>query len=186
MTSRRIAILAVAVLLGACGGGGGGDLDATPATDGATATTDDRPGTDERRPHPCDLVPLEQVSEIFGEPAAEPERATDPIEQCIWTVQAAIDSPGLDNAGKQLSLGYATPPAGFESSADDYFEVLRNPDSGLDLGTVDGFGDDAFTLAGQLYVLHGDVIFVAMAGLSDDAPAIGARDGLMRVAIDAL
>lgn len=177
-------VLALAVLLGGCGGG---DDDAAPGDEAGTATTVDRPANPESElAHPCDLVSVEQVSELFGEAAVELDRVTEPIVQCTWTVQAAIDAPTLENAGKQVSLGYAAPPAGLEGSADDYFAVLRSPASGLELGDVDGFGRDAFTIDGQLYVLDGDLILVAMAGLSEDAVALATRDGLMRAALEAL
>jgi hypothetical protein len=153
---RSIQLAVVAVTLAAsagCGviGGAGGDNDPTPAAAtpaGATPAGTGDPSSasglgDSVKdsgdlPDPCTLLTKAQVSSLTGKSITQVDpdggKPGDASRFCQWQL-----------SGGQLAVFLSR-------TTKDEFDV-QNPES----KAVDGIGDDAFTLAGHLYVLYGTV-----------------------------
>lgn len=142
--------LALLVLLAACGGGDDTDddvskVDDTPSeTDGAAADA----GT------ACELLMLDEVSELFGEAAAVVPGGGDgaPDSTCLWESEAAEEDPLAIR--RQLSLSV------FEDDRDlDPSAWGQGPEP------IDDLGDEAF-------VVSDDALGAATAGYRQDQRSV--------------
>jgi len=164
--------LATLLLVGATGcsgsssdGGSEGAAQTTQAdsSDSGSDSSDDASGD---LPDPCQLVTLDQASEILGgESAPADDMDSDPstgLRACSWQTQAGIDDPTLDGAGHVLTLTVLSPMGGM--SSEEFFAASK--ESATDEAEVDGC-DEAYWQGGQLAVIKGEVILSGAAGLAD-------------------
>jgi hypothetical protein len=165
---------------------GGGSASTTTTSpeidDGASSTT----AASGKAMDPCALVPITKVSAIFHEPAAVGVRSADTLE-CVWSKQASVDTPSVDNARDVLSAGFVEPPPGGQyKDTKAYWDdlariVLENGGTG-----EDGLSSKAVRRGVRIFALAGDVILVTGATVGgDEAAAIQASRALMKAALDA-
>jgi hypothetical protein len=129
------AVVAAAALVGACGGGSGSDEergagvgDTADEPDGGGSATTATGATDPT----CDLLQLDQVSELFGRDAhvVPSDASAAVVGNCMWQAEAGTEgSPTL----YQLQLSV------YEGGA--FFDPTM---WGGDPETLDGPGDEAF------------------------------------------
>lgn len=133
-TSRRLlpAGLALVVALAACGGGDDAD-DVTDTTSGADTTRAAGAAA-------CDLLTLDEVAELFGEPAAVVPSGGDgaPGNACLWESEADTGEDDAFPIRHQLSLSV--------------FEDDRELDPsawGEEAEPIDDLGDEAFVVSNE-------------------------------------
>ena len=159
---RRFCVLAVSlsaiVALGGCGLLGSGTSDAaTPAATGALPTPSGSAVSglgsvkDEGDlPDPCTLLSDEEVKSLTGRTITQTDkddaRPGDASRFCQWQQEDG-----------QLAVFLA------RTTADDFKIKIA------DASPVDGVGEDAFELAGHLYVLYGTVQIDVYSRGGDDA-----------------